>query len=249
MRVTAARGTEGEAARDAAGRDARVADTLRLLRQAAVEHAGAVVQSSSLGVEDMVLTDLIRRHALDIRVATLDTGMLHPQTLELMERVRRHYDLEIEVWTPRQQAVVEFVARNGADAMYRSVALRRACCGLRKLEPLGRMLEGRSAWITGLRRQQSALRAAVPQRQVGSDGRVKFSPLAAWSLADVWRYVAEHAVPYNVLHDQFYPSIGCAPCTRAVTPGEDPRSGRWWWETETAKECGLHVAAQAGARV
>ena len=219
---------------------------LELLRQAVAAHPGAVVQSSSLGAEDMVLTDLIRRHALDIRVATLDTGVLHPQTLELIRRAREHYGIDIEVWHPSHQAVVEFVGRNGSDAMYRSVQLRHACCALRKLEPLGRMLQGRSAWVTGLRREQSAQRGTVQARQVGSDGRVKFSPLVDWSLGDVWHYIAEFEVPYNPLHDAFYPSIGCAPCTRAVALGEDQRAGRWWWERDGEKECGLHVQRPHG---
>ncbi len=213
---------------------------LELLRQAVAAHPGAVVQSSSLGAEDMVLTDLIQRHGLDIRVATLDTGALHPQTLQLMQRVRQHYGMDIEVWQPPRHAVVEFVARNGSDAMYRSVQLRHACCALRKLEPLGRMLQGRSAWVTGLRREQSAQRGTVQARQVGSDGRAKYSPLLDWSLGDVWQYIADLDVPYNPLHDEFYPSIGCAPCTRAVTLGEEQRAGRWWWERDGEKECGLH---------
>ncbi len=221
-----------------------LARAVELLRQAAAEHAGAVVQASSLGVEDMVLSDLIHRHGLDIRVATLDTGTLHLETLELIERVRRHYGLDIEIWRPEQQAVLSFVQRHGPDAMYRSVPLRKACCAVRKLEPLGRMLEGRSAWITGLRREQSAQRGDVGERELGADGRVKFSPLASWGLGDVWHYVAQHGVPYNPLHDRFYPSIGCAPCTRAVAVGEDQRAGRWWWELDGAKECGLHPEAR-----
>lgn len=224
-----------------------IEQALQLLRQAAREHPGQVVLSSSLGVEDMVLTDMIRRHQLDIPVATLDTGALHAQTLELLERAQRHYGIDIEVWRPQPQAVLQFVASNGADAMYRSVALRHACCGVRKLEPLGRMLEGRSAWVTGLRREQSAQRSALHARQVGGDGRVKFSPLVDWSLGDVWQYVADFEVPYNALHDSFYPSIGCAPCTRAVTLGEDQRSGRWWWERDGEKECGLHLSRDAAS--
>ncbi|MDE2120045.1 MAG: phosphoadenylyl-sulfate reductase [Betaproteobacteria bacterium] len=232
-------------ARAGSAHAALVEQALSLLRQAAREHAGQVVLSSSLGVEDMVLTDMVRRHQLDIPVATLDTGALHAQTLELLERAQRHYGIDIEVWRPQPQAVLQFVASNGADAMYRSVTLRHACCGVRKLEPLGRMLEGRTAWVTGLRREQSAQRSALHARQVGGDGRVKFSPLVDWSLGDVWQYVADFEVPYNALHDSFYPSIGCAPCTRAVTLGEDQRSGRWWWERDGEKECGLHLRGDA----
>jgi phosphoadenosine phosphosulfate reductase len=126
--------------------------------------------------------------------------------------------------------------------MYRSIALRKSCCAIRKLEPLARMLAGRSAWVTGLRREQSANRAVVPLQEEDTDGRIKFNPLADWSWADIWHYIDTNDVPYNPLHDQFYPSIGCAPCTRAISPGEEFRAGRWWWEDEAAKECGLHVS-------
>ena len=139
---------------------------------------------------------------------------------------------------------MQFVAREGADAMYRSIELRKACCGIRKMEPLARALAGKSAWITGLRREQSGARAEVPfidDSEWASKGLRKFNPLAAWSWADVWHYIAQHGVDLNPLHDRFMPSIGCAPCTRAIAVGEDFRAGRWWWEDEAAKECGLHV--------
>jgi phosphoadenosine phosphosulfate reductase len=145
-----------------------------------------------------------------------------------------------------QEATVRFVARHGPQAMYESVDLRRACCAIRKLEPLSRLLEGRDAWVTGLRREQSAHRADVPDEDRDDQGRVKFNPLADWSWADVWHFIAEHGVPYNPLHDRFMPSIGCAPCTRAIALGEDFRAGRWWWEQEGQKECGLHLHAIPG---
>jgi phosphoadenosine phosphosulfate reductase len=136
----------------------------------------------------------------------------------------------------------------GSGAQYRSIALRKDCCGIRKLEPLGRALAGQRAWITGLRREQSGARAEVPlvdTTEAVAGGRIKLNPLAEWSWGDVWHYIAEHGVDYNPLHDEFFPSIGCAPCTRAISLGEDFRAGRWWWEEEAAKECGLHVAAPA----
>lgn len=219
----------------------RVDAARALLRAARDEFGGAIVLSTSLGVEDMVLTDLIARDGLDIPLATLDTGALHRETLELIERIRAHYGLEVEVWRPDAEQVVAFVAREGELAMRRSVELRHACCAVRKLEPLGRMLAGRRAWVTGLRREQSQQRGAVELRSTDAAGRVKFSPLAEWSLGEVWRYVADHAVPYNPLHDAHFPSIGCEPCTRAVAVGEDFRAGRWWWEQDQARECGLHV--------
>ena len=233
----------------------RASSALALLQQAAHRHPGRIVLSTSLGVEDMVLTDLIARHQVPIALATLDTGLLHPETLALVLRLEARYGLSVERWIPYKSQVIEFVSHHGDLAMRQSVDLRKACCGMRKLEPLARLLAGRTAWVTGLRRDQSGARADVPLTSRDDLGREKISPLAEWSLADVWHYVQLHAVPYNPLHDQFYPSIGCAPCTRAVAMGEDIRAGRWWWENESAKECGLHssphatgAAAPAGLR-
>jgi phosphoadenosine phosphosulfate reductase len=234
-------------ARETSGFADRVAHALSVLRTAATEHQGRIVLASSLGAEDMVLTDLIARHRLPIAVATLETGKLHAQTLELVQRAQARYGVTIELHRPRAESVVHFVQRHGDDAMYRSIELRKACCGLRKLEPLERLLADRTAWVTGLRREQSGARAAVPFTEVDEHGRTKLSPLADWSWNDVWHYIAIHRVPYNPLHDAFMPSIGCEPCTRAIAVGEDFRSGRWWWEQEGAKECGLHVASIHGA--
>jgi phosphoadenosine phosphosulfate reductase len=222
--------------------DLRVAQSLAQLQGAAQAHPGTIVQATSLGVEDMVITDLIARHAIPVALATLDTGALHAETLALIPRITERYGLAVERHAPVQQAVVHFVRDHGERAMYESVDLRKACCGIRKLEPLTRMLSGRSAWVTGLRREQSNSRAVVSASEVDDQGRVKYSPLADWTWGDLWHYVATHEVPYNALHDQFYPSIGCAPCTRAVALGEDFRAGRWWWEQEGARECGLHAS-------
>ena len=228
-------------ARASAGFEERLARTVEVLRQASADFGAGLLQSTSLGVEDMVITDLIARHQLPIALASLDTGRLHDETLALIPAIQARYGLAVEVFAPVPDQVLHFVQANGEDAMYRSVALRKACCGVRKLEPLARMLAGRSAWITGLRREQSANRAEVPFREDDGQGRSKINPLAEWSWADVWHYVQTFEVPYNPLHDQFMPSIGCAPCTRAIAVGEDFRAGRWWWEDESAKECGLHV--------
>jgi phosphoadenosine phosphosulfate reductase len=189
----------------------------------------------------MVVTDLIARHGLPIAIGTLETGALHAETVALIDTITRHYGLAVEVYRPQAEAVLHFVKSNGDDAMFRSVALRKACCGVRKMEPLGRMLAGRQAWVTGLRREQSGARGEVPFQDNDDAGRRKLNPLADWSWADVWHYIDLHKVPYNPLHDQFMPSIGCAPCTRAIAVGEDFRAGRWWWEDESLKECGLHV--------
>ena len=233
-------------ARKTAGFDERVESARRRLARAAEHHAGRIVQASSLGAEDQVLTDLIAKDRLPIAVATLDTGMLHGETLLLIDDVRERYDIRIERYRPVHEAVIAFVGRHGKDAMRQSIELRKACCAMRKVEPLGRMLAGRTAWITGLRREQSSERAEVEFESLDDAGRSKLSPLADWSWADVWHYLDVNEVPYNALHDRFFPSIGCSPCTRAVAVGEDFRAGRWWWE-QGVKECGLHVAAPASA--
>ncbi len=239
-------------ARAGAGYEARLAETRSLLRRAAADFA-PVTQASSLGAEDVVITHLINSLALDIPVFVLDTGMLHGETLELLERTRASSRTPVTVYQPVRESVVRFVEREGRDAMYRSVELRKACCHIRKVEPLQRALAGQRAWITGLRREQSTGRAEVPlidwsddtrareSGGPGAAGRIKFNPLANWTWGDVWHYIKLHQVDYNPLHDAFYPSIGCAPCTRAISLGEDLRAGRWWWEDEAAKECGLHV--------
>ena len=224
------------------GQAERVASALAVLQRAAAAHPGTVLFTTSLGVEDMVITDLIARHRLPIPLATLETGRLHAETLALIPRLEAHYGLAVERWLPNAEQTLHFVRDHGELAMRQSIDLRKACCHIRKMEPLARALQGRSAWIAGLRREQSGARAEVPFESLDDQGRTKYSPLADWTLADVWQYVALHGVPYNPLHDAFYPSIGCEPCTRAVALGEDFRAGRWWWENEDAKECGLHVA-------
>ena len=234
-------------ARRSADFAAKLDATIELLRATAQDHRDSVVQATSLGAEDMVVTDLIARLALPIAIGTLETGKLHPQTSALIPRIEERYGLKVEVYRPREEQVIHFVRANGEDAMYKSLALRKACCGVRKMEPLGRMLEGRSAWITGLRREQSNNRGTVPFVETEANGRVKVNPLADWTWNDVWHYIATHGVPYNPLHDEFMPSIGCAPCTRAIAVGEDFRAGRWWWEDEAAKECGLHASKTAEA--
>jgi len=225
--------------------DAKLARTQSLLQRAAAEFA-PVTQASSLGAEDSVITHIIQALALDIPVFVLDTGALHTETLALMERTRAASRVPVAVYRPVQEAVVHFVDREGQDAMYRSIELRKACCGIRKMEPLARALAGQKAWITGLRREQSAARAEVPAIDT-AEALTKFNPLCDWTWGDVWHYIATRGVDYNALHDQFYPSIGCAPCTRAISLGEDFRAGRWWWEDEAAKECGLHVKKTEGA--
>lgn len=234
-------------ARETAGFAQRVAHAEAALQRAVAEHPDRLVQATSLGAEDMVITDLIARHGLPIAVATLQTGMLHAETTALISDIERRYELAVEVYEPAREAVVNFVRARGERAMYESIDLRKACCGIRKLEPLGRMLAQRTAWVTGMRREQSSNRGTVAFEELDDHRRTKFNPLADWTWADVWHYISLHAVPYNPLHDQFFPSIGCAPCTRAIAVGEDFRAGRWWWEDEGAKECGLHVHDESPA--
>ena len=245
--ASAARQAVRSNARASADYAAKQAQTEQLLRQAAVHPgAGGVTQASSLGAEDVVITHLINALGLDIPVFVLETGALHTETLALLERTEATSRAPVEVYRPRHEQVIAFVRREGQDAMYRSLELRKQCCGIRKMEPLARALAGKSGWITGLRREQSNARADVPAidtGEVATKGLTKFNPLADWTWGDVWHYIAVNEVDYNPLHDQFYPSVGCAPCTRAISLGEDFRAGRWWWEDETAKECGLHVKA------
>ncbi len=192
-----------------------------------------------------MLIDLAAREFPEISVFTLDTGRLPAETLDLIARTRARYGIAIETWTPEPESVRAYVAANGPDGFYKGLELRKSCCRIRKVEPLARALAGKGAWITGLRREQAASRAGVSESAFDADhGIAKFNPLADWSEGEVWEYLRAYDVPYNALHDRGYPSIGCEPCTRAVRPGEDPRAGRWWWETRSSRECGLHVAKE-----
>lgn len=237
-------------ARASADFDTKLAKTIAVLQQAALDyaplsegHAPSVSQASSLGAEDVVISHLINSLQLNIGIFVLETGKLHPETLDVLAKLQATSRAPVEVFTPRQESVVHFVTREGAEAMYKSIDLRKACCQIRKMEPLARALTGKKAWITGLRREQSGARAEVPLIDTSDTNRVKLNPLADWTWGDVWHFIGLHKVAYNALHDQHFPSIGCAPCTRAISQGEDFRAGRWWWEDEAAKECGLHVAA------
>lgn len=230
----------------------KLAETQALLKQAARDYApsepGAeprITLACSLGAEDMVLVHLINSQQLNIGIFVLETGQLHAETLALLDCLKATSRTPIQVFTPVKESVIQFVKREGVDAMYKNIALRKSCCNIRKMEPLGRALAGKAAWMTGLRREQSGARAEVPlidHDAIGGVTRAKYNPLAGWTWGDVWHYIAHNQVDYNPLHDQHFPSIGCAPCTRAVATGEDFRAGRWWWEDEAAKECGLHVA-------
>lgn len=213
------------------------------LLAAAVRDYSPVAFANSLGAEDMVLTDLIAKHQPDIEMFSLDTGRLPQETYDLMQAVRARYTVPLKIYFPESKSVEDYVAKNGVNGFYDSVENRKACCYVRKVEPLKRALAGKKAWITGIRRDQAVTRSSLEFSAFDAEqGLHKFNPLLDWSNAEVWEYIKQHDVPYNKLHDRFYPSIGCAPCTRNVTPGEDIRSGRWWWENPENKECGLHIS-------
>jgi thioredoxin-dependent adenylylsulfate APS reductase len=202
----------------------------------------------SFQAEGSVLIDLMHRvRGNDFRVFTLDTGRLNQETYDCMDAIRERYGVKIEVFFPEAGAVEKLVRENGMNLFYDSVDLRKSCCAARKVEPLNRALKDLDAWMTGLRREQAVTRADVRKIEVDKDhgGIVKINPLVDWSHEEVWAYIRKNNVPYNRLHKQGYPSIGCAPCTRAVEPGEDLRAGRWWWENPNTKECGLHLGAEA----
>jgi len=219
----------------------RVAATRDTLERIARDFTPAVF-ASSLAAEDMVLTDLILKHRINIGIFSLETGRLHKETLAMVDRVKEHYGYDIALFRPKTDAVDAYVAQNGLNAFYDSVEMRKECCRIRKVEPLGRALQGKQAWVTGQRRSQSTTRSELAvQEDDAAHGMQKFNPLADWSEEEVWEYLRANEVPYNVLHDQGYPSIGCEPCTRAIQPGEDVRAGRWWWENPDSKECGLHM--------
>jgi phosphoadenosine phosphosulfate reductase len=230
-----------EAVRGVAGKAEKAA---RLLREAARDYA-PVVFANSFGAEDMVLTDLIWGRGTDgpdIGIFSLDTGRLPAETYELIARTERQYRRRLEIFYPERSSVEALGGVHGINGFYDSVEARKACCHARKVEPLKRALDGKKAWVTGLRAAQSPTREALkPVTFDEGFGLVKINPLADWSEHDVWIYLHEKQVPYNALHHRDYPSIGCAPCTRAVRPGEDIRAGRWWWESPATKECGLHV--------
>lgn len=219
-------------------------DPRAVLARALEVYHPQIALASSFSIEDAVVLDLLMELRPDARVFAIDTGRLPPETYECAEALRRRYGVHIEWYFPKHEAVEALVRQKGLFSFRESVENRKECCGIRKVEPLERALSGLRAWITGLRREQSVTRAGleVVERDDAHGGILKINPLAAWTLDDVWAYVRRKNIPYNRLYDAGYASIGCAPCTRAIAPGEDPRAGRWWWERPEHKECGLHVS-------
>jgi phosphoadenosine phosphosulfate reductase len=206
-----------------------------------------VCYANSLGPESMVLTDLIWGSGQEIEIFTVDTGRLYPETYDLIERMQQRYGRALRIYYPNAAELEGWVGANGVNGFRDGIDQRRGCCAIRKVEPFRRAVSGRGAWVTGIRRAQSAGRAsAAPVAWDGEYGLYKVSPLLDWTEKEVWEYIRRKRLPYNSLHDKGFPSIGCAPCTRAVQPGDDQRSGRWWWERSESRECGLHPRHQVG---
>ena len=223
----------------------KISTKISTLEAALTEIASDVARpalASSLSMEDQIITDVIARLGLNIAVFTLNTGRLHAETLAVIDATHARYGLKIEQMKPVGESVLHYVASYGENAFYDSTELRKACCNIRKVEPLKRALAGRGGWITGQRREQSVTRNELPAQEYdAANVQQKFNPLSDWTQADVDHYIRLYAVPVNALHARGYPSIGCEPCTRAVKPSEDARAGRWWWENANTRECGLHV--------
>jgi len=208
---------------------------------AALARHRRLVYSNSLGAEAMVLTDILWTHFPEIDAFSIDTGRLHEETYGLLDRLQRRYGRTLRVVYPEARELERLVARRGMNGFYEGLEARLECCRIRKVEPFRRAIAGYPAWITGVRREQSAGRAhGQPEEWDADYGLYKVSPLLDWSEAQVWQYIRAHRLPYNALHDRQYPSIGCSPCTRAIQPGESRRAGRWWWEQPESRECGLH---------
>jgi len=225
----------------------KVRDTAQFLRGAVLDY-GRVIYATSLGSESLVLTDLIFQHAPEIDIFTVDTGRLPEATLELIERIERHYGRRIRVVYPESRAIQNYVADHGVNGFYRGLSERQACCSIRKLEPFKQAIAGYGAWVTGVRQEQSSSRALTEASEFDARfGMQKLSPLLLWTSDEVWTYIRARRLPYNPMHDVGYPSIGCAPCTRAIEPGQDPRAGRWWWESPESRECGLQPRKLPGS--
>ena len=223
-------------------KEAEAASLVSMLEKLAAQFPGKVIFTTSLGIEDQVVTDMIFSNNLDIRVVTLDTGRLFEETYKVFNRTVDKYGKMIEVFFPKNEAVEKMVTEKGPLSFYKSIENRKECCNIRKVEPLKRALEGMECWVTGLRASQSDNRHDLEFFEWDNGFKlIKYNPLLHFSLEDCQKYVRENNVPYNVLHDRGFVSIGCAPCTRAIQPGEDFRAGRWWWEDNSKKECGLHT--------
>jgi len=213
----------------------------QLLKYFLGEYKGRIALASSLGLEDQVLTDMVLKIDPAAPVFTIDTGRLFPETCSLIDRTNQQYNTHLDVYFPKNEPVETFVKQNGINGFYESVEKRKACCKVRKIEPLLRALSSLDVWICGLRQEQSVTRTGVQAVEWDETHQLlKINPLVHWTEQEVWDYIKTYQVPFNILHKKGFPSIGCQPCTRAIEEGEDIRAGRWWWESPEHKECGLH---------
>ena len=227
----------------------KIAQTEDILKKAGREYGDEAVFTSSFGAEDMVIAHLISKLDLDIEIATIDTGRLHQNTYDFIDRAVKFYGLNLKSYFPEAGEVEQIVRESGYNLFYYSQENRKTCCNIRKVNPLERVLTGKKAWVTGLRSEQNKYRQTLGITENDpARGILKINPLIYWTSTDVWDFIKQNNIPYNSLHDKGYPSIGCEPCTRAIMPGEDERAGRWWWESGL-KECGLHLSSQGGFKV
>ena len=219
----------------------RDAPAMELLKGFLNEYQGKIALSSSLGLEDQVLTHMVTTINRDTKIFTLDTGRLFPETYDLIHRTNSRYGIKLAIYFPDAGSVEQMVGSKGINLFYESIENRKLCCNIRKLEPLKRAFEGLSVWICGLRREQSVTRQNMQSIEWDeANGLIKINPLIDWTETEVKEFIKIHGIPYNPLHDKGFPSIGCQPCTRAIFPGEEVRAGRWWWENPETRECGLH---------
>ncbi|MCL5408926.1 MAG: phosphoadenylyl-sulfate reductase [Candidatus Omnitrophica bacterium] len=213
-----------------------------IIQWAGEKFKNKVALASSFGLEDVVLIDIISKTSPSIKIFTIDTGRLHPETYNIMDKIKEKYNITMDVYYPDTTSIEKMISEYGFNLFYKSIELRHLCCNIRKVEPLNRALKDLDAWICGLRKQQAVTRTNIQKVEIdiAHNSIIKINPITDWSEQQVWEYIKKNNVPYNQLHDNGYPSIGCAPCTRAIKPGEDIRAGRWWWESPENKECGLH---------
>ncbi len=215
---------------------------VEILKFVSGEFKQKICFASSLGLEDQVITHLIADNQLPLEIFTLDTGRMFPETYEVIEKTQARYNIKISIYFPDANDVENMVNEKGINLFYHSIENRKLCCGIRKIKPLKRALDGMDAWVTGLRREQSPTRKDMKVVEWDEVNKlIKVNPLLEWNEKQTWDFINQNKIPYNTLHDKGFPSIGCQPCTRAIMPGEDMRSGRWWWENPETKECGLHA--------
>lgn len=226
---------------DQINQDFQDKDAIEVLKWANETFENRIVLASSLGLEDQVLTDMLFKINPEFNIFFLDTGRIHQETYDVLEKTMNKYGIKYDIYYPNTKNIEYYTKEHGINAFYKSIELRKKCCEIRKIEPLKRAISGFEAWITGLRRDQSITRSAVNKIEWDNDNnKIKINPLTDWTTEQIWSYIKKYNVPYNILHDRGFPSIGCAPCSRPISANEDIRAGRWWWEAPKTRECGLH---------